>query len=158
VHAYSYWNEALHGVARTGSSAPAVASYLNGRATELPTGTGLATSWNRDLMGQAATVISDEARAYYNAGRATGGADRWGLTYWSPTINMDRDPRWGRAEETYGEDPYLTGQIGGQFVAGVQGDLETNDGYLKAVTTPKHYLANNSEENRHTGSSNLTER
>ncbi|MDR1293431.1 MAG: glycoside hydrolase family 3 C-terminal domain-containing protein, partial [Bifidobacteriaceae bacterium] len=159
VRAYSYWNEALHGVARAGSSAPATSTPAGtavGEATEFPTGLGLATSWNRDLVGTMAKTTSDEARGYYED-PINAASDRWGLTFWSPTINMHRDPRWGRAEETYGEDPYLTGQIGGQFVAGMQGDLEDNSGYLKSVTTPKHFLANNSENDRHSGSANLTE-
>ncbi|MDR1152210.1 MAG: hypothetical protein LBK72_07015, partial [Bifidobacteriaceae bacterium] len=135
VRAYSYWNEALHGVARAGAAAPATATPAGtvvGEATEFPTGLGLATSWNRDLVGQMAKTTSDEARGYYED-PINVASDRWGLTFWSPTINMHRDPRWGRAEETYGEDPYLTGQIGGQFVAGMQGDLEDNSGYLKSV-------------------------
>jgi beta-glucosidase-like glycosyl hydrolase len=158
VRAYSYWNEALHGVARAGQTAPATpAGYTRviGDATEFPTGLGLATSWNRELVGQMAKATSSEARGYYEDEVNSGG--RWGLTFWSPTINMHRDPRWGRAEETYGEDPYLTSQIGAQFVSGMQGDLEDNGGYLKAVTTPKHYSANNSENDRHSGSANLTE-
>ncbi|MDR0433205.1 MAG: glycoside hydrolase family 3 C-terminal domain-containing protein [Bifidobacteriaceae bacterium] len=164
VRAYSYWNEALHGVARAGGTAPSTpAGYAHqvGEATEFPTGLGLAASWNRELVGEMAKATSDEARGYYedplNETPPDGWSDRWGLTYWSPTINLHRDPRWGRAEETYGEDPYLTGQIGGQFVAGMQGNLEDSQGYLKSVTTPKHFLANNSENDRHSGSANLTE-
>ncbi|MDR1790177.1 MAG: glycoside hydrolase family 3 C-terminal domain-containing protein [Propionibacteriaceae bacterium] len=157
VKAFTYWNEALHGVARAAASGTLSGSSLGvtGEATEFPTGLGLASSWNPTLVAQTTKVTSDEGRAYWedpaNADR------RWGLTWWSPTINMHRDPRWGRAEETYGEDPYLAGQIGGAFTAGLQGATETNGGYLKSVATPKHYLANNSENNRHDGSSNLTE-
>ncbi|MDR1151443.1 MAG: glycoside hydrolase family 3 C-terminal domain-containing protein, partial [Bifidobacteriaceae bacterium] len=151
VARYGYWNEALHGVARSG------------RATEFPTGLGIATTWNRDLVKQMATATSDEARAYNN--RTVGGsgdtlwgnqsAYRKGLTYWSPTINMHRDPRWGRAEETYGEDPYLTGEIGEQFTVGMQGEDEK---YLKTIVTPKHYLANNTETGRHTTSANFADK
>jgi len=152
VAAYNYWNEALHGVARAAEDS---AHTLNngGQATEFPTGLGIAATWNRSLVRSMASATSDEARAMNNFTSASIAANK-GLTYWSPTINMHRDPRWGRAEETYGEDPFLTSEIGGQFVTGMQG---TDDTYLKTVTTPKHFLANNSENNRHTGSSDLTE-
>jgi beta-glucosidase len=153
ITAYNYWNEALHGVARAAED-PQHQLNQGGEATEFPTGLGIAATWNRDLVREMASATSDEARAMNNFASAGAVAANKGLTYWSPTINMDRDPRWGRAEETYGEDPYLTAQIGGQFVDGLQGDDDT---YLKAVATPKHYLANNSENNRHTGSSDLTE-
>lgn len=135
VPAYRYWNEALHGVADTG-------------ATSFPSALGIGSTWDRDLVNQMATVISDEARAYANAGRHD-------LTYWSPTINLARDPRWGRADESYGEDPYLTGQIGSQFVEGLQGDDPT---YTKIVSTPKHFFANNAENYRRNGDSEVTER
>jgi len=153
VPAYNYWNEALHGVARAAED-PQHLLNQGGEASEFPTGLGIAATWNPDLVRQMASATSDEARAMNNFASPGAIAANKGLTYWSPTINMDRDPRWGRAEETYGEDPYLTSQIGGQFVLGMQGDDDT---YLKTVATPKHYLANNSENNRHTGSSNLTE-
>lgn len=153
VKAYGYWNEALHGVARSGGT------NLNqgGTATDFPTGIGLASSWNRKLIRQATDTVSTEARAFTNYTNSSYAVTNKGLTYWSPTINMHRDPRWGRAEETYGEDPYLTGEIGGQFTLGMQGDPEQNNGYLKTVVTPKHYLANNSETNRHIGNAVLTE-
>lgn len=153
VSAYNYWNEALHGVARAAEDPQRILNQ-GGEATEFPTGLGIAATWNRDLVRQMASATSDEARAMNNFASPGAIAANKGLTYWSPTINMHRDPRWGRAEETYGEDPYLTSEIGGQFVLGMQGDDDT---YLKTVATPKHYLANNSENNRHTGSSNLTE-
>ncbi|MDR1151001.1 MAG: glycoside hydrolase family 3 C-terminal domain-containing protein, partial [Bifidobacteriaceae bacterium] len=151
VGRYNYWNEALHGVARSGTIGQdtygGVAANNPGTATELPTGLGLASTWNPGLVQGAMSMVGDEARAYANLSGK-------GLTYWSPTINMHRDPRWGRAEETYGEDPYLTSTIGGGFVTGMEG---TDPKYTKAITTPKHFLANNSENNRHVGSSNLTE-
>lgn len=137
VPAYRYWNEALHGVADTG-------------ATSFPSALGIGSTWNRDLVNQMATVISDEARAYANSG--VGGHD---LTYWSPTINLARDPRWGRADEAYAEDPYLTGQIGSQFVEGLQGEDPT---YTKIISTPKHFFANNAENYRRNGNSEVTER
>jgi beta-glucosidase len=158
VRAYAWWNEALHGVARSGQGG----QNLGGLATELPTGLAIASTWNRDLVNVMETVVSDEARAYTNFNNPTAVAQHKGLSYWSPTINMHRDPRWGRAEETYGEDPYLTGEIGKQFVYGMQGadvegDYSSSDGYYKAATTPKHYFANNSETNRHNGSAEMTE-
>ncbi len=153
VKAYGYWNEALHGVARSGGA------NLNqgGLATNFPTGISLASSWNRDLVLKAADTVATEARAFTNFTNSNYQVANKGLTYWSPTINMLRDPRWGRAEETYGEDPYLTGQIGGMFTDGMQGDPDSNGGYLKTIVTPKHYLANNSETDRHIGSATLTE-
>lgn len=102
IRAYDWWSEGLHGVARSGE------------ATVFPTGLGMASTWNPDLVEKLGTVTSDEARAYTNEKGK-------GLSYWSPTINMARDPRWGRAEETFGEDPYLTGQIGTSYVRGMQG-------------------------------------
>ncbi len=122
---YNWWNEALHGVAR------------NGLATVFPESIGLAATWDTDLMYKVATVISDEARAKYNRAikRNNRGIYR-GLTFWSPNINIFRDPRWGRGMETYGEDPYLTGEMGLQFVKGMQGD---NPKYLKTIATPKHF-------------------
>jgi beta-glucosidase len=153
VPAYDYWNEALHGVARAAEDAQHLLNQ-GGEATEFPTGLGIAATWNPELVNRMASATSDEARAMNNFASPGVAAANKGLTYWSPTINMDRDPRWGRAEETYGEDPFLTSAIGGQFVLGMQGD---DDKYLKTVATPKHYLANNSENNRHTGSSNVSE-
>lgn len=138
VAAYDYWSEGLHGVARSGE------------ATVFPTAIGLATSWNEDLINQVAAATSDEARAYANEKGK-------GLSYWSPTINLARDPRWGRAEETYGEDPFLTTRMGAAFVKGLEG-TEEDSRYLKTIATIKHFAANNSENNRHTGSSNMDER
>jgi beta-glucosidase len=158
VKPYNYWNEALHGVAR------------DGLATEFPTGLGIASTWNRDMVRQMTDAIADEARDKYNDVCLTDTsvtAACKGLTYWSPTINLARDPRWGRAEESYGEDPFLAGELAGQFTLGLQGGQSSfpdsvGDGaqgaYLKAVATPKHYLANDSEVNRHNGTSNLTDR
>ncbi|MDR0431794.1 MAG: glycoside hydrolase family 3 C-terminal domain-containing protein [Bifidobacteriaceae bacterium] len=156
VGAYAWWSEALHGVARSGGN-----TNNGGRATELPTGLSMASTWNRDLVFEMETIVSDEARAFanfYSAGASV--VKHKGLSYWSPTINMHRDPRWGRAEETYGEDPFLTGEIGKEFVWGMQGATGPNrqyGDYYKTGTTPKHYLANNSETNRHNGSAELTE-
>jgi beta-glucosidase-like glycosyl hydrolase len=139
IPAYNYWNEALHGVTSPAGS------------TMYPSGTAIASTWNRALTYDIGTGISDEARAQNNV--TTGTPKK--LTYWSPTLNLARDPRWGRADESYGEDPYLTGQIGAEFVKGLQGSDPT---YLKAVSTPKHYLANNSESDRRNGDAIVTER
>ncbi len=138
VNAYDWWSEGLHGVAR------------DGKATSFPTGLGIAATWDVDLVQQMLNATSDEARDKFN-----NHVNDHGLNYWSPTINMDRDPRWGRAEETYGEDPYLTSMIAEAFINGLQGD---DASYLKTISTAKHFLANNSEQNRHNGSSNLDER
>ncbi|MFB3779120.1 MAG: glycoside hydrolase family 3 C-terminal domain-containing protein [Bryobacteraceae bacterium] len=145
VPAYNWWNEALHGVAQ-------------GRATVFPQAIGLGATWDKALMRRVADVISTEARAKYHEalrgapvaepppGNAPGRVA--GLTYWSPNINIFRDPRWGRGQETYGEDPYLTGRMGVAFVAGMQGN---DPHYLKVVATPKHYAVHSGPEPlRHT--------
>ena len=133
---YYHGNEALHGIVRPG------------RFTVFPQAIGLASTWNPRLQYQVATVISDEARARWNEldqGRKQTYQFSDLLTFWSPTVNMARDPRWGRTPETYGEDPYLSGVMGTAFVRGLQGD---DDRYLKVVATPKHFAANNEEHNR----------
>ena len=136
VASYDYWTEALHGVARLGE------------ATSFPYSIAMAASWDPDMIQEITDAVSDEARGYSN-GKGQG------LSYWSPTINMARDPRWGRNHESYGEDPFLTTQIGSGFVKGMQGDDEK---YLKTIATVKHYAANNSEYNRHTGDSQMDDR
>ena len=124
---YNWWSEALHGV---GSS---------GIATVFPQAIGLAASFNLDLMTKVASAISDEGRAkHHEAVRNNERKIFQGLTFWSPNVNIFRDPRWGRGQETYGEDPYLTSQMGVTFIKGLQGD---DPKYLKLVATPKHYLA-----------------
>ncbi len=129
---YNWWNEALHGVAR------------NGLATVFPQAIGLAATWDRDLIYYVANVISDEARAKYNdAIKNNKHGIYQGLTFWSPNINIFRDPRWGRGQETYGEDPFLTGQIGMQFVKGLQGN---DSRYLKTVATAKHFAVHSGPE------------
>ncbi|HEX9692115.1 MAG TPA: glycoside hydrolase family 3 C-terminal domain-containing protein [Gemmatimonadales bacterium] len=142
---YNWWNEALHGVARAG------------RATVFPQAIGLAATFDTDLMLRVATVISDEARAKYHESVRQGRRGIYeGLTFWSPNINIFRDPRWGRGMETFGEDPYLTGQLGIQFVRGMQGD---DPRYLKTVATPKHYAVHSGPEpDRHTFDAVVSER
>jgi len=132
VPAYGWWNEALHGVARAG------------HATVFPQAIGLAATWDQDLMLRVAQTISDEGRAKYNQSQRDGVHAKYaGLTFWSPNINIFRDPRWGRGQETYGEDPYLTGRMATQFVRGLQGD---DPRYLKTVATLKHYAVHSGPE------------
>jgi beta-glucosidase len=131
-----WWNEALHGVARAGL------------ATSFPQSIALGSTWNPELVQKCMDVSSTEARIHNNVyGKK--------LTYWSPTINILRDPRWGRNEESYSEDPYLLSRMAVAFVKGFQGD---HPKYLKAVATVKHFVANNSEYNRHDGSADVSER
>ncbi|HUG54710.1 MAG TPA: glycoside hydrolase family 3 N-terminal domain-containing protein, partial [Vicinamibacteria bacterium] len=130
--AYEWWNEALHGVARAGG------------ATVFPQAIGLAASFDTALMREVATAISDEARAKHHEFARRGQRGRYqGLTFWSPNINIFRDPRWGRGQETYGEDPYLAARMGVEFVKGLQGD---HPRYLKLVATAKHFAVHSGPE------------
>src|SRR5437879_9321929 len=132
IPAYNWWNEGLHGVARAGN------------ATVFPQAIGLAATWDTDLIHRVADVISTEARAKYNDAIQHGNTGRYYvLNFWSPNINIFRDPRWGRGQETYGEDPYLTSRIGVAFVTGLQGD---NPNYLKTVSTSKHFAVHSGPE------------
>lgn len=136
IEKYYMGNEALHGIVRPGEF------------TVFPQAIGLASMWNPEMQYKIATVASDEARARWNElerGKKQTAQFCDLLTFWSPTINMARDPRWGRTPETYGEDPFLTGVLGEQFVRGLQGN---HPRYLKTVSTPKHFAANNEEHNR----------
>ena len=129
---YNWWNEALHGVARSGL------------ATSFPQAIGMAATWNDSLMFRMATVISDEGRAkYHEYIRNNSHARYQGLTFWSPNINIFRDPRWGRGQETYGEDPFLTGKLGVQFIRGLQGN---DPKYYKTVATVKHFAVHSGPE------------
>ena len=129
---YNWWNEALHGVARAG------------KATVFPQAIGLAATFNEELVLKVATAISDEGRAKHHAFVKEGNRAMYtGLTYWSPNINIFRDPRWGRGQETYGEDPFLTSRIATNFVNGLQGD---DDKYLKSVATVKHFAVHSGPE------------
>jgi beta-glucosidase len=132
VPQYDWWNECLHGVARAG------------KATVFPQAIGMAATFDRDLMFRMADITSTEARAKYNDFISRGQRGRYqGLTFWSPNINIFRDPRWGRGHETYGEDPYLTGEMGVQFIRGLQGD---DSRYFKVVATSKHYAVHSGPE------------
>jgi beta-glucosidase len=142
---YDWWNEGLHGVA------------FSGVATVFPQAIGLGATFDQPLVNRLASVISEEARAKYNDAQRQGNRARfYGLTFWSPNINIFRDPRWGRGQETYGEDPYLTGRLGVAFVKGLQGD---DPKYLKAVATPKHYAVHSGPEpERHRFDAEIDER
>ena len=132
IPSYNWWNEALHGVARAGT------------ATVFPQAIGMAATWNTDLMLRIATAISDEARAKHHRFVDMGRRNIYqGLTFWSPNINIFRDPRWGRGQETYGEDPYLTGRMAVSFIRGLQGD---HPKYLKTVATSKHFAVHSGPE------------
>lgn len=132
VPQYNWWNECLHGVAR------------NGRATVFPQAIGMAATWDTDLMQRIGHAIALEARAKYNVSIANGLRERYqGLTFWSPNVNIFRDPRWGRGQETYGEDPFLTSRIGVSFVKGLQGD---HPKYMMAAGMAKHYAVHNGPE------------
>lgn len=129
---YNWWNESLHGVARAGY------------ATVFPQSISIASSWDRQLIYDVANVISDEARAKHHEYLRRGQHGMYqGLTFWSPNINIFRDPRWGRGHETYGEDPYLTSQLGLKYVKGLQG---TDPKYLKVIATAKHFAVHSGPE------------
>ncbi len=131
IPAYNWWGEALHGVARAGC------------ATSFPQAVGMAAAFDEKLMGEIGRVIADEGRAKYNAYSGRGDRDIYkGLTFWSPNVNIFRDPRWGRGQETYGEDPYLTGTLGVSFVKGIQGDGE----YRQAAACAKHFAVHSGPE------------
>lgn len=146
IDKYNHGNEALHGIVRPGEF------------TVFPQAIGLAAMWNPELLHEVSSAISDEARGRwkeldYGKKQLAGASDL--LTFWSPTVNMARDPRWGRTPETYGEDPYLSGVLGTAFVTGLQGD---HPRYLKTVSTPKHFAANNEEHNRSSCNAIISER
>lgn len=141
---YNWWNEALHGVARGGC------------ATSFPQAIGLAASFDKELMKQVGEVISEEGRAKYNAYSKKGDRDIYkGLTFWSPNVNIFRDPRWGRGHETYGEDPYLTGSLAVEFIHGIQGEGDV----MKAAACAKHFAVHSGPEDvRHEFDAEVTEK
>lgn len=145
--AYDYWNEALHGVAN------------NGVATVFPQSVGAAASWNTALFREEGRIIGLEGRAKHNDyARRNNGDSKWwaGLTFWTPNINIFRDPRWGRGQETYGEDPYLTSEIGVEFVKGLQGD---DPKYMLAMACAKHFAVHSGPEaDRHRFDAVISER
>jgi beta-glucosidase len=143
---YNWWNEALHGVAR------------NGKATTFPQPIGMAASFDAPLIEEVFTAVSDEARVKHRIGMADGQSDWYeGITFWTPNINIFRDPRWGRGMETYGEDPYLTGQLGMAVVRGLQGPSDAE--VLKAHACAKHFAVHSGPEwNRHSFDANVSDR
>ncbi|NWF82196.1 MAG: glycoside hydrolase family 3 C-terminal domain-containing protein [Bryobacteraceae bacterium] len=145
VPAHNWWNECLHGVARAG------------RATVFPQAIGLAATWDTEFLHKTASAVSDEARAKHHEFARRGKFNIYqGLTFWTPNINLFRDPRWGRGMETYGEDPYLTGRLAVAFIRGLQGD---DPKYLKVVATAKHYAVHSGPESeRHTFDARVSER
>ncbi len=145
IPAYNWWNECLHGVARAG------------QATVFPQAIGMAAAFNEELMRDVADAIADEARAkHHQAVRQENRGIYFGLTYWTPNLNIFRDPRWGRGQETYGEDPYLTARLGVAFCKGLQG---SDPSYLKLVATPKHYAVHSGPEpKRHEFNAVVTQR
>jgi beta-glucosidase len=145
IPAYNWGNECLHGVAQAGV------------ATVFPQSIGLGATWDADLLHQVAVAISDEARAkYHDALRQHRQRKYYGLTFFSPNVNIFRDPRWGRGQETFGEDPYLTARLGVAYVEGLQGD---DPNYLKVVATPKHFAAHSGPEpERHQFNAQVDER
>lgn len=144
IPAYNWWNECLHGIGRT--------KY---HVTVFPQAIGMAAAWNDALIKEVASSIADEGRAIYHDAQSKGDYSQYhALTYWTPNINIFRDPRWGRGQETYGEDPYLTAKIGKAFVRGLQGD---NPRYLKASACAKHYAVHSGpEKNRHSFNSDVS--
>ncbi|MGC6177966.1 glycoside hydrolase family 3 C-terminal domain-containing protein [Lacrimispora sp. 38-1] len=131
IPAYNWWNEALHGVARAGT------------ATSFPQAIGMAAAFDEELVHEIAEVIAEEGRAKYNAFARQGDRDIYkGLTFWSPNVNIFRDPRWGRGQETYGEDPYLSSRLGVAYIKGLQGEKET----MKAAACVKHFAVHSGPE------------
>ena len=145
--AYNYWNECLHGVARSGV------------ATVFPQAIGMAAMWDTQLLHDVATTIGTEARAKHNEYARNHGGDSakyFGLTFWTPNINIFRDPRWGRGQETYGEDPFLTAQMAVAFITGLQGD---DPKYVRAMACAKHFAVHSGpESSRHTYDAEVPER
>ena len=168
VQQYTYWSEGQHGVNRLGANTNPGSVGGGPKATSFPTNFASTMSWDPNLVYQETTAISDEARGFldkslWNVGQNNIGPDKsdyGSLTYWAPTVNMDRDPRWGRTDEAFGEDPYLVGQMAGAFVDGYQGETQSGQPtskYLKVAATAKHFALNNVENNRNADSSDTTD-
>ncbi|HEY0807566.1 MAG TPA: glycoside hydrolase family 3 C-terminal domain-containing protein, partial [Pseudonocardiaceae bacterium] len=170
VQQYTYWSEGQHGLNRLGADTAAggQGAVDNVKATSFPTNFASSMSWDPALVYQETTAISDEARGFldkslFGTGQNNLGpsaSDYGSLTFWAPTVNIDRDPRWGRTDEAFGEDPFLLGQMAGAFVNGYQGNTMTGTPmtpYLKVASTAKHYAMNNVENNRLSGDSVTTQ-
>ena len=169
VQQYTYWSEGQHGVNTLGANTNAGTASGGVHATSFPTNFASTMTWDPQLVYDETTAISDEARGFLdkslwgtgqnNIGPAA--SDYGSLTYWAPNVNLDRDPRWGRTDEAFGEDPYLVGQMAGAFVNGYQGQTlsgQSTTGYLKVASTAKHYALNNLDNTRTGSSSNTDDR
>ena len=165
VQQYTYWNEGQHGINTLGADQNNGGVSGGVHATSFPTNFASSMSWDRTLLYQETTSISDEVRgeldkSLFGTGQNNLGpsaSDYGSLTFWAPTVNLDRDPRWGRTDEAFGEDPYFVGQMAGAFVNGYEGNSQNGqsmNGYLKVASTAKHYALNNTEDNRTGISSN----
>ncbi|HWG62717.1 MAG TPA: glycoside hydrolase family 3 C-terminal domain-containing protein [Streptosporangiaceae bacterium] len=168
VQQYTYWSEGQHGINTLGADTNSGNASGGVHATSFPSNFASTMSWDPQLTYQETTAISDEARGFldkslWDTGQNNIGpsrSDYGSLTYWAPNVNLDRDPRWGRTDEAFGEDPYLSSQMAGAFVNGYQGQTMTGkslNGYLKVAATAKHYAMNNVDNNRDSGSSNTTD-
>ncbi|MDX6390800.1 MAG: beta-glucosidase [Streptosporangiaceae bacterium] len=168
VQQYTYWSEGQHGINTLGADTNSGSASGGVHATSFPSNFASTMSWDPRLTYQETTAISDEARGFldkslWGAGQNNIGparSDYGSLTYWAPNVNLDRDPRWGRTDEAFGEDPYLSSQMAGAFVDGYQGETMSGKpmtGYLKVAATAKHYALNNVDNNRDSGSSNTTD-
>jgi beta-glucosidase-like glycosyl hydrolase len=168
VQQYTYWSEGQHGVNTLGADQNNNGNGGAVRATSFPTNFASTMSWDPSLIYQETTAISDEARGFldkslYGVNQNNLGpsaSDYGSLTFWAPTVNMDRDPRWGRTDEAFGEDPYLVSQMAGAFVNGYEGntpDGQPETGYLKVAATAKHYALNNVEQDRTGITSNVSD-
>ncbi len=168
VQQYTYWSEGQHGINTLGANTNDGGVTGGVHATSFPTNLASTMSWDPALVYQETTAISDEVRGELdkslwgtgqnNIGPAAG--DYGSLTFWAPNVNLDRDPRWGRTDEAFGEDPYLVGQMAGAFVDGYQGQTLTGaptTPYLKVAATAKHFALNNNENNRHADSSDASD-
>ena len=164
VQQYTYWSEGQHGINRLGADTAegSQGAVDDVHATSFPTNFASSMSWDPSLMYRETTAVSDEARAFLDKSLFGTGQNNLGpsagnygsLTYWAPTVNLDRDPRWGRTDEAFGEDPYLVGRMAGAYVEGYQGQ---GTPYLKVAATAKHYALNNVEDTRNRGSSDTTD-
>jgi beta-glucosidase len=168
VQQYTYWSEGQHGLNTLGANTDHGTVGGGVHATSFPTNLAATMSWDPDLVYQETTAISDEARgmldkSLWGVAQNNIGPDKdnyGSLTYWAPTVNLDRDPRWGRTDEGFGEDPYLVAKMAGAFVNGYQGQTPSGRSttpYLKVAATAKHYALNNVENDRHADSSDTTE-
>jgi len=168
VQSYTYWSEGQHGINLLGADSNNGGVTGGPHATSFPTNLASTMSWDPALIHQETTAISDEVRgeldkSLWGVGQNNIGpsaSDYGSLTYWAPTVNMDRDPRWGRADEGFGEDPYLVAQMAGAFVTGYQGETlsgEPTSPYLKVAATAKHFALNNNENDRHADSADASD-